>query len=255
MFPLVCLLLAFQTLGTWNGKTVGTSSGNISSLDGKTIGTASGNYNKWNNLNSPSGTTPIALVQSAKAVGTTTSSTNFTGANLFYISCHYYGSLSGVATDSQGNTYTSLTGQQNGGFGSWVQLFRATGTASSSMTHACPGGTAGVTIAYGFSSGSPTYESQSGAVAPSGGTIQPGSLTCSVNGCLYVTAMTLDQGGTTPTINSGFSSPDGIASVGGVNCGGFFSYLIQTTAAATNPTWDPNLTGFSVAVAMADMKP
>jgi hypothetical protein len=44
-----------QTWGTWNGKTVGGSAGNISSMNGKTIGTASTNYNKWNNLNSPSG--------------------------------------------------------------------------------------------------------------------------------------------------------------------------------------------------------
>lgn len=51
-----------QTFGSWNGKTVGTSSGNVSSLDGKTIGTSTGNYNKWNNLTSPGGASSTAYV-------------------------------------------------------------------------------------------------------------------------------------------------------------------------------------------------
>lgn len=40
---------------SWNGKTVGSSSGNVVLWDAKTIGTATGNLNSWNGLTSPSG--------------------------------------------------------------------------------------------------------------------------------------------------------------------------------------------------------
>src|SRR5208283_4191252 len=54
---LSCLSLLFGTT-TWNtfdGGTVGSSSGNISKWNGLTIGTSSGNINVWNNLAAPSG--------------------------------------------------------------------------------------------------------------------------------------------------------------------------------------------------------
>lgn len=62
LFPVLVLALAgwcmAATWGTWNNKTVGTSSGNVSSLNGKTIGMAAGNYNAWNGLAAPSADGP-----------------------------------------------------------------------------------------------------------------------------------------------------------------------------------------------------
>ena len=49
------LLTWSQTWNTSNGKTVGSSSGNVSSFNGKTVGTSAGDYNKWNNLAAPGG--------------------------------------------------------------------------------------------------------------------------------------------------------------------------------------------------------
>src|SRR5574343_460669 len=47
---LIALPSTAQTLGSWNGKTVGTSAGNIGKWNNVTLGTTAGNIGKWNNL-------------------------------------------------------------------------------------------------------------------------------------------------------------------------------------------------------------
>lgn len=65
VFLLIALPCSAQTWSTWNGKTVGSTTGNVSSMDGKTIGTSTGNYNKWDNLGAPSsGGSAPSVVQS-----------------------------------------------------------------------------------------------------------------------------------------------------------------------------------------------
>lgn len=68
-------------------------------------------------------------------------------------------------------------------------------------------------------------------------TVQPGSITPSRNGCLIVSGHSGATNGSVPTINLSFSTPFGTAAVAGTSFSAYGSYLIQTAAAAINPTW------------------
>jgi hypothetical protein len=58
---------------TWNGVTVGPSTGNVSSMDGKAIGSASGSYVSWNGLQMPGSGLIATLVQHPHLYGCTSS--------------------------------------------------------------------------------------------------------------------------------------------------------------------------------------
>jgi hypothetical protein len=74
------------------------------------------------------------------------------------------------------------------------------------------------------------FDMENGAVAT-----QPGSVTPSQNDSLIITAVRA-AAGSTPTIDSGFTE-FALGNVGGVHIPGGIAYLIQSTAAAVNPTW------------------
>lgn len=83
------------------------------------------------------------------------------------------------------------------------------------------------------------FESQSGATGTT--TIQAGSVTPAENGALVIAAL---AGGATfstlsLTIGSGFTRTDAASYITSTNYGGALAYLVQSTAAAVNPTWNP----------------
>ena len=71
---------------------------------------------------------------------------------------------------------------------------------------------------------------------PASNTVLPGSITPSTNNALLVTGYSNNSGTGTNTINASFTITDTLPNAGG---GGpiALAYLIQTTAAAANPTW------------------
>lgn len=66
--------------------------------------------------------------------------------------------------------------------------------------------------------------------------VQPGSLTPALDANLVVTGISY-RDTTSLSINGGFTISDQVAFSSGVNVGVGMAYLIQTTAAAANPTW------------------
>lgn len=200
----------------------------------------------------------ITLVQHCSAASAThiaTCTMTTTGANYLHVACFGYVSTWGaepVASDSSVNTYTELpfTGDFSTGYTGSVGWFSQSATPGVAQVFTCTGNTGDVVsiIATAFSGVNataldhnvPASNSNSGSVTT---TIQPGSLTASGNGYLYMAILGFSNGpntGTTPAIsvNSGFTI---VATVPWnqtpFQSGGSVAYLIQTTAAATNPTW------------------
>ena len=66
---------------TWNGVTVGSSTGNNSSMNGKAIGTAAGSYVSWNGLQAPGSGLIATLVQHPHTYGCTSSPCSVTVSN------------------------------------------------------------------------------------------------------------------------------------------------------------------------------
>jgi hypothetical protein len=165
---------------------------------------------------------------------------NSTGANVLVavLSCDY-GSAGYVGSpDFAGNTWTALTAKTQVG-GSQVQLWYSIPTSVGAghvirFTSSTSFYGAGYVLAFSGGAASP-FEAEGAGATNSGATIQPGSLTPALNNELVVTALSNYAG--TPTI-SGMTGSYGLASSGGNHYGVGIAYLIQTTAAASNPTWD-----------------
>ena len=68
-------------------------------------------------------------------------------------------------------------------------------------------------------------------------TLLPGPVTPTTNDQLIVTAMNFDVAASVPTINGGFTNVLGDVGSGGTYLGSCSADLIQTTAAAADPTW------------------
>lgn len=182
------------------------------------------------------------VASTAKASGNTQNVTtdpiNTTGANLIVISVAWYSTEDYSVSDSEGNSYTPLTTRTGGSQKN--KLFWCVNPnvgSSHTFTATTPGGSGYPVIGVVAVSGahSSPFDQQNGNGATSGTSLQPGSITPSENGCLVVTG--LDCGvGVSISINGGFTA-DTIGYVGAVNIGGGIARLIQTTAAAVNPTW------------------
>lgn len=68
-------------------------------------------------------------------------------------------------------------------------------------------------------------------------TIQPGSITPSENDCIILSVFGINAAGLPISIGSGFTKTQDQEFSSGNYYGGAVAYLIQTTAAAINPTW------------------
>lgn len=101
-------------------------------------------------------------------------------------------------------------------------------------------------------SATPTFDNQSGTNAATN-TIQPGSVTCSQNNCLYVTGFGTGYNGV-DSVTTPFSQTFDQQAQGATTLGGAGSWYSQGTAAAVNPTWSvtgtasPNDTTAAMAV-------
>jgi hypothetical protein len=175
----------------------------------------------------------------------TSSAIDTTGADLIVVSTSGAVSNPGV-TDSAGNTYTHIIGAGHQGYNDLY--YCAAPTTSGSHTFTCTYDCA--VLVYSGADASPldqyaAYTSYNGAIA----TVQPGSITPSVDGCLIVTGLDENSGtgATIVGINSGFTIEQT------VNHGGVAD-LIQTTAAPVNPTWTISSTA-NIQATIASFKP
>lgn len=173
--------------------------------------------------------------------GTVTSSAiDTTDATLLILCVNYYGSneiLTSDISDSAGNTWTALTEYTGTGIIYNSKIFYCE-SPTTSTSHIV---TVTKTTSYpciNFSSWIRTssFDSESGQ-GYSGVTIgRPGSITPVNDNSLFITSMVNDTN-KAYSIDSSFIELNRCPYTSGVSMGGEYAYLVQGTAAATNPAW------------------
>lgn len=208
---------------------------------------------------------PIALVAHTAAIGApngqTTSAINTTGATLLIVSISRNAGSTAVVSDSKGNTWTQLT-SINGTNNNCVIYYAISNPATVGSGHTFTVTGTGIfspiaAAAFSGTNAVSPFDVQNGHNAGMSATVQPGSITPSVNNCLIVCAQSNSNPGVsaTGTINSGYTLLDYIAFAPGAYYSVGLAYLIQTTATATNPTWTLNATPPENLSAIASFKP
>jgi hypothetical protein len=187
--------------------------------------------------------------------GSSTTSTctiaDTTGADSCYVATSQFNDNAQVTTsasDNKGNTYTLVPDGIGVVGANSMALFYSKGLtvgASHSFTITTTGSSTQDPVAVVCVSGSLTTggADQENAFNNSGGsvtTVQAGSVTPSNSG-QFIAAVLATSGPGAMSIDSGFTILESVAPSGGTTQGIDFAYLIQTAAAAVNPTW--TLTG------------
>lgn len=188
----------------------------------------------------------IALVSSVNKAGPsgggTTTAIDTTGATLLVLTTARYLATSATPSDSASNTWTGLTDIGNSaGFQNACRIWYVE-NPTTSATHTFTFAATALYPAFGASAWSGTatssvFDKQSvndnGDVATS--TSAPGSVTPAADGALVIACAAYDSASAV-TIDGGFTELYDTPLVGGSYFGGMGAYLIQTTAAAANPT-------------------
>lgn len=188
----------------------------------------------------------FALVTSGQASGSPTDNDTFTsgtfdttGADLLLVNVVQFEGSSATLSDSKSNAgWVGLTAQVAVG---QSQLFYCpTPTVGSGHTFTLTGTNIWGLIqiqAFSGAHASP-FDAENGALGTADTSIQPGSVTPSENNCLVVSGVACEldsivsysiDAGFTITHQKDFENP--------YNTPGAMAYLVQTTAAAVNPTW------------------
>lgn len=167
----------------------------------------------------------------------TTAGVDTTGADLIVLAVSKFGTTAVTVSDSKGNTWTPLTEQAS--TNARTKLYYCVSpTVGSGHTFTASGSGTFPTISALAVSGVKTadaFDQESAGGSGSGSSIQPGSLTPDEDNCLVVAAAS--------SFNPSLSSVDGgftlqlVTNVGSQHISGGSAYLIQTAAAAANPTF------------------
>jgi hypothetical protein len=180
------------------------------------------------------------VASSTDQVDVTTSPIDTSGANLIIVSgLNYHTSLNIAISDSKLNTWTALTlySESQSATILWYCFNPTVGSGHTfSLTSIDRGQTFAVcgVVAFSGSTSSP-FESENGDQSGSG-SVQPGSVTPMEDGALIVSSLSCFTG-TAIDIDSGFTN--NTLPFGNTNAsfGGGLGWLIQSVAAAVNPTW------------------
>jgi hypothetical protein len=188
----------------------------------------------------------IALVTSFSAGSTngngfTSGTFNDSGANLRVVAVCEQGARDAVITDSDANTWTKIR-QENGGFAAGVQLWYAyniTGGSGKTITLTCTNGNlpSFALVSFSGTQVADPFDQQNGASSLFTSTQQPGSVTPTSNDQVLVSALGALSDDGVGVIDGGFTVRQTITAVGSQNLTVSIAELIQTTAAAANPTW------------------
>lgn len=167
----------------------------------------------------------------------TTAGINTSGADLIVLVVTTYDGDGPTPTDSNGNTWTALTLRGNANDAQcqiWYSYSPSVGSGHTfSVSTSTDFPSIGV-LAFSGAAASP-FDQQNGARSGAG-TVQPGSVTPSEDNEVIVTG----YGGYSQaisSINSGFTLANSHTFSSGQRLTTGTAYLIQTTAAAVNPTW------------------
>jgi hypothetical protein len=183
----------------------------------------------------------FALVANVEAVpganGGTSAGIDTTGASLLIIHGATFASATGVS-DSKGNTWTALT--EHSRSQRFSRIWYVTNpTVGAGHTFTISGTGIYPHLAAAAFSGADTaspFDQENGANAAAATSIQTGSVTPTTNDQLIIAGV-VGFDTNAPTINLSFTTTDTEATDGSTKMMGGLAYLIQTSAAAVNPTW------------------
>lgn len=189
----------------------------------------------------------------------TTGQCNMAGSDLLVMCSIGFRSVMRTVSDSSTNTWNARTEYSTAGNGS-VQIHyatNATSTSTQTFTTTCTGCYSSLVV-MGFSGSNlsaPYDNTENGAVddTTTVTTMQPGQITPSENNTVVAACLTF-AAVSTITINSGFSTVFQENFNAGENFAAAGAYLIQTTAAAVNPTFADIATGGQLAASQAPFK-
>lgn len=193
--------------------------------------------------------TPLAHLQANAGANAsfTSPAIDTTGADLIVIAFASYNAATTditKITDSKGNTYTKLTDVSDSGLGgaeNSVIAYKYGPAVGSGHTFSVD--TTGtnwwycdieVTAWSGATGGA--FDQQNGGTS-SVAAIQTGSVTPTMGNELIIANVIGNAGAATWTIDGGFTISDQVSAVASSNFGHACAYLVQTSAAAANPTW------------------
>jgi len=180
---------AAMVLGTGSSLTVsGSGTNNATAIAGVTVSgppsvnqvltATSPTAANWQspNLNIPPAFKGYIAVADTTAASVTSSAISIAAGDLLAVSCRFGTGSTGVATDSQSNTYTPLTARINGGVGLQMSWAIASTTASTTFTCTNSGSAAGISLIAMHWSGTGTTSNTStggtGQVSPTFNTTQ-----------------------------------------------------------------------------------
>lgn len=185
----------------------------------------------------------IALVSNVAFSGLsggTSSAINTTGATLLVMSIATV-SNAYSPSDSYGNTWYQITSEYSGSGNAYNIVYCAinptvgsghTFTYSGTTTYAC----VQISAWSGVTTSTTPVESWNGATGSSS-TLATGSITPNQNGSLLIATFAINNSSGSATINDSFTISNQIPWNGSANFGAGQAYLVQTTAAAIDPTW------------------
>jgi hypothetical protein len=186
----------------------------------------------------------FSLVSHGFGAFATSASFNSTGADLLVAVYAGYSSAVAPSNDSKGNTWTRALNFYDTVTPNYASIWYVVApTVGSGHTLAVVGGTsyyAGWCVACfsGALQSSPLDANTVTNIAGSGTTIQPGSVTPSANNELVICGIGARFSATAPSISgNGFTITDSMGNNGTYNWATALAYVIQTSAAAVNPTW------------------
>lgn len=187
---------------------------------------------------------PVAAVAASSTDGlTATATANTSTANLLVVKiCWLGGGKSVIPVDTKSNSWTARTKvDEGGGFTfQYFDCFSPTvgtghGVTATNVTDGAQTFPEIEVLAFSGAAASPFSSDDGGGSVAGATSIQPPAITPPSNGCLVI-SMLGNTSGSAATIDSGFTATSVAYSPGEAVAGGSAT-LVQTTAAAANPTW------------------
>ncbi len=186
--------------------------------------------------------TPVSNVTFGGTGGSgsgTSSAIDTTGANLLVIAIGCIGGATpSVPTDSKGNTWVALTASTLGNTRQQI-YYAKNATVGSGHTFSVTGAgfVSFVASAWAGADTVDPFDQQSGANTAAGTSLSPGSVTPTTNGQLVIVGTCMVNATAGFAVNGGFSILGTVTSSGGNHLAESCAYLVQTTAAAANPSY------------------
>lgn len=183
----------------------------------------------------------FALLSSSVGVATT-AAIDTTGAKLIVLTAGM--DANATVSDSKGNTWSALTqlsggSDLNGNANAARFWYCVNPTVGSGHTFTVSQGYAAISAMAFSATGTPSFDAQAtGGGSWSATNLQAAtSLTPAAANGLVVSGVCLGGLASSPSINGGFTVASSVNGVSGTSYGVGAAYLIQTTAAAAQPTW------------------